>query len=298
MIEYGAQGLSRERHVADNKRRRNPPAAAVKDPDRLGPLPRPIATGRDGGDQTPAAPGEVAVTWRIVPSGDSCLVVEVQSAPAGCASAWAAGAAALLRQADLPGLSDVVPAIRSVGVHYRPAALHALALQAAQGETPYQAAARVVAAVLQGFKGHAPGPARLVEVCVCYGGEHGPDLEAVAAACGLSAQALIDLHSGAEVAVLMIGFAPGLPYIGSFDPRLSPPRRAQPRTAVAAGSVGLANRQSVIYPFTLPGGWNLIGKTPLKLFDPAREPACLLHTGDRVRFVPISAQQFDSWGAE
>lgn len=239
-------------------------------------------------DKAPAATD--AVTWHIVPSGDCCLVVEVLSAPAGAgASRWAAGAAQWLRQARLPGVTDLVCAMRTVALHYAPQALQPLA---APGESAYQAAARAVAARLQTFVCPAPGAARVVAIPLCYGGEHGPDLDGVARACGLAPQALIDLHSGAEVEVLMLGFAPGLPYLGMFDARLAPPRRAQPRTAVPAGSVGLANCQSVIYPFELPGGWNLIGKTPVQLFDPARDPACLLQAGDRVRFVPISAQEF------
>nr|WP_307867011.1 carboxyltransferase domain-containing protein [Variovorax sp. E3] len=96
----------------------------------------------------------------------------------------------------------------------------------------------------------------------------------------------------------MIGFAPGHPYIGTFDERLAPPRRAQPRTAVPIGSVGLANRQSVIYPLSLPGGWNLIGRTPLMLFDLSRDPVCWLAAGDRIRFVPISVEEFEAMEAK
>lgn len=235
------------------------------------------------------APAANAVNWHIVPSGDSCLVVEVLAAPGASASRWAAAAAQRLRQAGLAGVTDLVSAMRTVAVHYAPQAQQRLA---APGESAYQAAARAVAALLDGFVCPAAGAARVVEIPVCYGGEHGPDLDAVASACGLSPQALVDLHSGAEAEVLMIGFAPGHPYMGMFDARLAPPRRAQPRTAVPAGSVGLANCQSVIYPFVLPGGWNLIGRTPLRLFVPARDPACLLQAGDRVRFAPITAQAF------
>ncbi|MCW5235846.1 5-oxoprolinase subunit PxpB [Verminephrobacter eiseniae] len=235
------------------------------------------------------------IDWRIVASGDSCLVVEIRTAPAAgridpvLASQWAGAAATALRQAGLPGVTDVVPAMVSVGVHYRPQALQSLALP---GESSYQAAARVVAALLEPLEWQEAQAARVVEVPVCYGGEHGPDLASVAAACGLSPQGLIDLHAGAQVRVLMMGFAPGLPYIGSFDTRLAVPRRPQPRMAVPGGSIGLANRQSVIYPFTLPGGWSLIGRTPMQLFDPNRDPACLLQAGDGLRFVPISAATF------
>ena len=238
---------------------------------------------------------ESQAPWRMAPSGDSCLVVEARPLVGSAGGRWPAAAAAVLREAGLPGVMDIVAAMATVAIHYRPESIPCLA---ATGETPYQAVARQVGAVLQGLDCRHRASTRLVEVPVCYGGEHGPDLETVADACGLSPRALVDLHAGAEVEVQMIGFAPGHPYIGTFDARLAPPRRAQPRTAVPVGSVGLANRQSVIYPFTLPGGWNLIGRTPLMLFDAARDPACLLEAGDRIRFMPISAGEFEAMGSQ
>ncbi|WP_235389862.1 5-oxoprolinase subunit B family protein [Pseudomonas oryzihabitans] len=122
---------------------------------------------------------------------------------------------------------------------------------------------------------------------------------AAAADCGLSEEELIALH-GAEVTVLMLGFASGHPYLGHYDERLALPRRRMPRTQVPrypgtqvpAGSLGLANRQSVIYPKTLPGGWSLIGRTLWRLFDPQAEQACRLRAGDRIRCVPIDAATF------
>src|SRR5690606_28650988 len=129
--------------------------------------------------------------------------------------------------------------------------------------------------------------ARQVDIPVCYGGEHGPDLEDVARHCGLSPQEVIRLHSGTPAYVFMLGFAPGAPYIGIHDPKLAIGRRDTPRTVGPAGSVAIANLQTVIYPNASPGGWNLIGSTPAVLFDPAREPVTLLAPGDTVRFVPI-----------
>ncbi len=236
---------------------------------------------------------EKEVPWRMAPSGDSCLVVEVRLVAHGAGSRWSAAAAAVLREAGIPGVTDIVSAMTTVGIHYRPESVQCLSRP---GETPCQAVARQVSAALEGFECSDSASTRLVEIPVCYGGAHGPDLESVAQACGMSSQALIDLHAGADVEVQMIGFAPGHPYIGTFDERLAPPRRAQPRTAVPIGSIGLANRQSVIYPFMLPGGWNLIGRTPSMLFDLTRDPVCLLEAGDRIRFVPISADEFEAMG--
>ena len=234
---------------------------------------------------------ENQMAWRMAPSGDSCLVVEIRSDARSAGRRWPAAAAAALREAKIPGVTDIVSAMTTVGIHYRPESIQRLATTR---ETPYEAAARQVLAVLQGFRTGSSVSTRLVEIPVCYGGDHGPDLESVADACGLSPRALIDLHAGVDVEVQMIGFAPGHPYIGTFDERLAPPRRAQPRTAVPVGSIGLANRQSVIYPFILPGGWNLIGRTPLMLFELTRDPVCLLEAGDGVRFVPISAGEFEA----
>lgn len=127
---------------------------------------------------------------------------------------------------------------------------------------------------------------RRVEIPVRY---DGPDLDAVAAHCGLSVDELVRLHSAPEYLVYFLGFQPGFAYLGGLDPRLHTPRRAEPRLAVPAGSVGLAGAQTGIYPLASPGGWQLIGRTALPLFDPQAEPPTLLAPGDRVRFVPEGA---------
>ncbi|WP_016835773.1 5-oxoprolinase subunit PxpB [Herbaspirillum lusitanum] len=234
-----------------------------------------------------------AVLWQILPSGDNCLVIVAQDGNPDTYSAWAAAAANQLRTAKIPGVIEVVPAMRTVGVHYQPARLRPLSYAS---EIPYQTLLRLVNAQMQEFRMDGRMDFRVVNIPVCYGGEHGPDLDSVARTCGLEISKLIELHSTAQVSVQMVGFAPGHPYIGTFDQRLSPPRREQPRTTVPAGSIGLANRQTVIYPFELPGGWNLIGRTPLKLFDPVRQPSCLLQAGDRIRFIPIAAEEFVAMG--
>lgn len=127
---------------------------------------------------------------------------------------------------------------------------------------------------------------------VRYGGASGPDLDALAATAGLDAEGAIALHAHGEYRVAMLGFAPGFPYLGGLDPRLATPRRATPRVRVAAGSVGIGGVQTGIYPRQGPGGWNIIGRTPLRLFDPARDMPCLLVPGQRVRFRPIDDAEF------
>jgi inhibitor of KinA len=136
---------------------------------------------------------------------------------------------------------------------------------------------------------------RLVEIPVCYGGEHGPDLSAVAGFARVTESEVVALHTAATYQVFMLGFVPGFAYLGSVDRRIAAPRRTEPRVRVPAGSVGVAGEQTGIYPSETPGGWQLIGRTPLRPFDISREDPFLLRAGDRVRFRPIVPDQFDTW---
>ncbi|WP_418156552.1 5-oxoprolinase subunit PxpB [Pantoea agglomerans] len=127
---------------------------------------------------------------------------------------------------------------------------------------------------------------RQVEIPVIYGGESGPDLTVVAEHAALTPRQVVELHSSSDYVVFFIGFQPGFPYLGGLDPRLHIPRRAEPRVAVPAGSVGIGGSQTGVYPLASPGGWQLIGQTRSALFDPLQQPPTLLRPGDRVRFVP------------
>ena len=127
---------------------------------------------------------------------------------------------------------------------------------------------------------------RQVDIPVVYGGVGGPDLAEVARAADLTSQQVVELHSSADYVVYFIGFQPGFPYLGGLDERLYTPRRAEPRLVVPGGSVGIGGSQTGIYPLAAPGGWQLIGHTPLSLFDPQQQPPTLLRPGDSVRFVP------------
>lgn len=235
------------------------------------------------------APG----VWGLYPMGDSCLVLKVSEVFSPEANHLVAHYARQLslavREHRLAGVTDIVPAMVSVAVHYRPEQI------ACQGdEGPFEALMAQVDNVLASAAAEQGVQPRQVDIPVCYGGAYGPDLEEVAAALKLAPDALIELHASQAVDVLMVGFAPGHPYIGMLDERLNPPRKATPRAKVNPGSIGLANRQSVIYPLALPGGWHLIGRTPLAMFDAERAEPCLLRGGDRVRFVPIDAGAFES----
>ncbi len=128
---------------------------------------------------------------------------------------------------------------------------------------------------------------RVIEIPVCYGGEWGPDLDSVARHHGLSTDEVIRIHSSCDYMVYMSGFTPGFPLLGGLSPKLWTPRRKTPRTSVPGGSVGIGNRQTGVYPFASPGGWQLIGRTKLRLFDPGKDPMVLYRLGDRIKFRPV-----------
>lgn len=216
---------------------------------------------------------------RFSPAGDSAVLVQFGAAIDARINARVHRLAAGIAQAGWAGFGEAVPAYTSLLVHYDPLALdYHEAVQRIESFLPFITAEQVESG------------ARLVEIPVVYGGEEGPDLEEVATAHQLSAAEVIRLHSQAEYLVYMIGFTPGFPYLGGLNERIATPRRASPRTLVPAGSVGIAGQQTGIYPLASPGGWQIIGRTPLDLFDPRREPPSLLAPGDRVRFVPVEGK--------
>lgn len=190
-----------------------------------------------------------------------------------------------LRARSLPWIRDVVPALCGIAVHvdpYHPALpgsvleyFEQLLQEAFNSASKYE------------------NSGRIVEVPVCYDPVFALDLEEISSLTQVPRQDVKKLHAGSKHLVLMVGFSPGQPYIGGLDPRLSVPRRATPRTRIPAGAVAIANAQTCVYPFETPGGWNIIGRTPLRVFDPAREPASLFAPGDRVRFVEISRVEFE-----
>ena len=181
---------------------------------------------------------------------------------------------------DLPaGIVDLIPTYRSLLVEYDPSLISHSDLKA-----------RLVD--IRGDADEAPeSDAAVVHLPVLYGGEHGPDLEFIAQSAGISTDEVIALHSGTEYPVYMMGFTPGFPYLGGMTERIATPRRATPRGKIPAGSVGIAEAQTGVYPIESPGGWQLLGRTPLRLFDVTRDPPSLIDAGDSVRFVPLSGAE-------
>jgi KipI family sensor histidine kinase inhibitor len=222
----------------------------------------------------------------IIPLGDAAVLVEFSEVLDLGANARIQQLATSIRSREMPWIRDVVPALGTLVLHFDPD-------QCARGFSPRNAAAKLINECQSGERPGKEEQPRRVEVPVCYAQELAPDLAEVAAHCGLDVEEVIRRHCASPHRVLMLGFVPGHPYIGGLDPALAMPRRATPRTKVISGSVAIANAQTVVYPFTTPGGWNIIGRTPLRMFDAGREPPTLLAPGDRVEFVPIDLRRFE-----
>ena len=207
--------------------------------------------------------------------GDAALLCELP-APATLVQQqriWALAAQAR----EWPGVGEVLPGMNNLTLTFDPTAIELDALTAQVLEAWPKLSAKAV-------------EGRLVEIPVAYGGEHGPDLGDVAAHTGLTPAEVVRRHSAGEYVVYLLGFLPGFAFMGGLAPELATPRRAEPRTAVPARSVGIGGEQTGIYPLVSPGGWQLIGRTSLEMFDPAAESPTLLRPGDRVRFVVESVE--------
>lgn len=184
---------------------------------------------------------------------------------------------------------EYIPAFTTVTVFYDP--FYIAKQMSKEKQLPYDWVQEEMRRLLSELKDHNQ-TGRTVDIPVCYGGEFGPDLPYVAKQNNMTEEEVIDTHMKGEYLVYMIGFAPGFPYIGGMDKKIATPRRDDPRLAIPAGSVGIAGEQTGVYPIETPGGWQLIGRTPLKLFDSKNETPSLLQAGDRIRFTRINEEDY------
>jgi KipI family sensor histidine kinase inhibitor len=221
------------------------------------------------------------MTARFLSAGDRALVVEFGDRVDRALSDVVLRLDASLRSIGLAGLIETVPTFRSLMVHYDPLVTSAADLECA------------IAGLLD-RRSDARRDATLWRVPICYEGEFAPDLTEVARRVGLTPSEVVGLHSATRYHVYMLGFLPGFPYLGDLPAQLALPRRADPRVRVPAGSVSIATNLTAIYPYESPGGWHLIGATPIRLFDPERPRPALLAPGDIVRFEPIDPASFAS----
>lgn len=216
---------------------------------------------------------------RFLPCGDQAVTVEWGSTIDERINRQVHAFARKVEALSHPAITEVVPTYRSATVHYRPEVFS------------YEELKQLLLSLAQGSPEEAE-ELPVVEIPVCYGGEYGPDLEEVAQHCSLTPEEVIARHTAPTYRIYMLGFTPGFPYLGGMDPSIAAPRRKEPRIHIPAGSVGIAGEQTGVYPIVSPGGWQLIGRTPLRLFDPQREQPILLSAGAGIRFVPIDEETF------
>ena len=220
---------------------------------------------------------------RIRPLGDTAIRIQLGEGIDPELNRRVRAACAALERAALPGVVEWVPSYAAVTVHYQP---HVVRFQ--------ELCLRVEAALAAGGDVVVP-EGKLVTLPVLY---QGPDLGFVAEHHRLSVEEVIALHSTPEYLVYMIGFAPGFPYLGGLPEQLATPRLEKPRLSVPRGSVGIGGSQTGVYSVESPGGWRLIGRTPVSLYDPKGRPPALLEAGDRLRFRPVSAAEYAELEAE
>jgi len=235
----------------------------------------------------------------IIPLGDSALVVRVREQFEDAPEETLDGVLRvfrLLQKAAIPGVIELAPAYTSVAVFFNPVAV--LKTNGTANGVFDELATRIRSAIIPASGRHrrrrAAGRPRLIKIPVCYDPEFGVDLDLVAEHAKLSEGEIIEIHSRGEYRVACIGFVPGFTFLAGLPKNLATPRRDVPRKEIPPGSVGIGGTQTGIYPLRSPGGWNLIGRTPLRLFDPTKNPPTLLRPGDRVRFRVITREEFES----
>jgi KipI family sensor histidine kinase inhibitor len=213
-------------------------------------------------------------------AGDAALVMQFGNEISEELNALVKDVYDALKSRHIDGVVEAVPTFRSLLIYYKPEIIsrdglieRLSAIKSGGGERPKKTK-------------------RVVYIPVAYGGEYGEDMDGVSAHTGLSESQIISIHSGVEYPIYMLGFLPGFPYLGGMDKRLNTPRLKNPRTKIAEGSVGIGGEQTGIYPLASPGGWRLIGRTPVKPYDPLRGEPFLYNAGDYIRFFPISAAEY------
>lgn len=224
--------------------------------------------------------------FKIYPCGDHAVTVQFGDCISTGSNERVMSLFNVLQAEKPPFILDIIPAYHSVTIVYEPSELTRL----------YGSASRHIIRMLldrcEKISGITQAP-RQISIPVCYEAAMAPDLEELAEKKSISAEEIIGMHTGCSYRVYMIGFLPGFAYMGKLDEKLVAPRKTSPRRSVPRGSVGIAGEQTGIYPFESPGGWQLIGRTPLKMFDASKQDPCLLQAGDEVRFYPISLSEFD-----
>lgn len=217
---------------------------------------------------------------RILTAGDSALLIEFGKEINPETNRKITAIVQLMREQHIEGIVDVIPAFCSLLINYDPRVLS------------YEELKERMENLLKIETKTETTRKRIFEIPVCYGGEYGPDIDNIAEHAGLSVNEVIKIHSSKDYLIYMLGFLPGFTYLGGLDERIHTPRLASPRLTIRAGSVGIGGSQTGIYPLDSPGGWQLMGLTPVRTYDPERQTPILVEAGDYIRFIPIDEEEF------
>lgn len=226
---------------------------------------------------------------RMLFAGERGLVVELGNSISPEINARVRRLGKQLSARSLPGVIEVVPTYRSLSIYFDPLSV---------SRTAVVERVRTILAAETDKETDGEERGRVVHVPVSYGGAHGPDLDYVARHNGLSTQEAVEIHSSRPYLVYMLGFTPGFPYLGGMSKRIATPRLEKPRAKIPRGSVGIAGAQTGLYPIESPGGWRLIGRTPLRPFVPGAATPFLFATGDYIRFYPVSPEEYARIGRD
>lgn len=216
----------------------------------------------------------------ILTAGDSSILIEFGKEISPEINRKIKATVQLMKEQHIEGVVDVIPAFCSLLINYDPRVIS------------YDEIRERMQKLVKVDAKSGEEKKKIYEIPVCYGGEYGPDIENIAANAGLSVEEVIKIHSSRDYLIYMLGFLPGFCYLGGLDERIHTPRLANPRIKINAGSVGIGGSQTGIYPLDSPGGWQLMGMTPVKTYDPDREVPILVEAGDYIRFVPIDEDEY------
>ena len=224
--------------------------------------------------------GKIMQNIRILTAGDSSLLIEFGNEISPEINRRIAAVVELMREQHIEGVVDVIPAFCSLLVNYDPRV------------AGYEKMKKRLESLVRVDIKVGQVKRKIFEIPVLYGGEYGPDLASIAEHAGISQDEVIAIHSSRDYLIYMLGFLPGFCYLGGLDERIHTPRLSNPRLRIRAGSVGIGGSQTGIYPLDSPGGWQLMGMTPVKTYDPEREIPILVEAGNYIRFVPIDEEQY------
>ena len=232
-----------------------------------------------------------SIAYDLFPVGESAITVDFGNNISEACNKNVIALFHYLQRHPLPGMIEAIPAYSSITVYYD---LAPLSRQVKKGQTVFEFMSEQMSRVLKEPVDSSDIEAREITIPICYDPSYGTDLIPISRQKNMSPDELVSIHHSQKYRVFMLGFLPGFAYMGTLDEKISVPRKAQPQT-VMPGSVGIAGRQTGIYPLSSPGGWQIIGRTPIRMFDATKENPTMLKAGDLVQFTPISKHEFENY---